>query len=563
MPITSLSELLGRAGSKIGTAKLKLSTSVVSHDSIDKMEFDNYVDDSPRFRKLAVEDAPVVEPNVPEPDAIDFTTATPEEIKVWQQASRAARAALKEAPPYMNWDKLTRDTFYSYHSHDIPEIIEPVDPGVELHKRIIPKLITQDDHAASRNVTRDDPTMAAMATMAAVRVLKDILGDELKEQAQEAQQFEEHRQEAEGCMGQLDELREEAATHREQGQPVPRELVEQIRQAVKDKRAAQGAALAIAENPTPMSGAALDAIATAAQAGQNAAEAAANLPSFGQGFGQGEPTYESPEQALSIAEMWANNPELRAMAELFGRLDKDIRFQRAKRVVGGQDEIVDVKFDDNLSRVLPSELALLCDEDTEDDFLVRYCSKELLCFSTVGEENAGRGPIIIVGDGSGSMSGQRNIWLRAIAMCLLHIARLEKRDFAMIEFSGGTQFAQWVFPAKQALDANLIIEMASHFFGGGTTPVVGVTAAAKLMADAPPFRKADLVLIGDGDAGFGPEDKRLRDQLVELGVRLFGIGIGGGDFRYLSEYCEHVVDVHDFDLTDPSAATADLATHIS
>jgi hypothetical protein len=69
-------------------------------------------------------------------------------------------------------------------------------------------------------------------------------------------------------------------------------------------------------------------------------------------------------------------------------------------------------------------------------------------------------------------------------------------------------------------------------------------------------------MIGDGEAGFGPEDARLRDQLKEMGVRIFGIGIGGS-FRYLSDYCEHVVSVHDFELQDPGQATAELATHIT
>lgn len=563
-PMVSLDELLGRGGSKIGTPQLKLPDSVVTHDSIDQMEYGNFADDSPRFRRLAVEDAPTVEPSVEDPDPIDFTSATPEEIKAWQEKARAAKSARDEAPPYTNWEKLTRDVFYSYHTHDQPNVIEPVDPGVELHKRIMPKLMTQDDHAQARNVTRDDATMAAMATMAAVNVLKDVLGDELKQQMQEAEEFEKNRQAAQDAIGDLDDLRERARELKDQGQPIPQSLVDQVKQAVKDKRGAQQAAAAAAANATPMTGAALDAIASAAQAGQQAAEMASHLPSFGQGFGAGEPTYESPEQALSIAEMWANNPDLRAMAELFGRLDRDIRFQRSKRVIGGNDEIVDVEFGDNLSRVLPAELALFADEDMEDDFLARYCAGELLVFSTVGEENAGRGPILMVVDGSSSMSGERNIWARAIAMCMLHIARSEKRDFALIEFSSGGQVESWEFPTKKPLDAEGIVEMASHFFGGGTSPVIGVARAAKLMDDAPSFKKADLVMVGDGEAGFGPEDSRLRDHLMEMGVRLFGIAIGGsGTYKYLENYCEHVVSVHDFELVDPSQATAELATHIT
>jgi uncharacterized protein with von Willebrand factor type A (vWA) domain len=168
-------------------------------------------------------------------------------------------------------------------------------------------------------------------------------------------------------------------------------------------------------------------------------------------------------------------------------------------------------------------------------------------------------------DGSGSMAGERNVWSRAVAMCLLHIARLEKRDFALVEFSSGGQVAEWMFKTKDSMPGDKVLDMASHFFGGGTTPVIGVDRASKIMRESPPFAKADLVLVGDGEAGFGPEDQRLREELHGMGVRIFAIGIGGS-FSYLKQYTEpdgYVVDVHDFQLTDPSAATAELATHIT
>jgi uncharacterized protein with von Willebrand factor type A (vWA) domain len=82
----------------------------------------------------------------------------------------------------------------------------------------------------------------------------------------------------------------------------------------------------------------------------------------------------------------------------------DFHFRRSKRVVGGQDEIVDVKVGDELRRALMSELALLADPDFEDDFFSRLLSGELLVYSTVGEELAGRGPIGLVVDGSYSMA---------------------------------------------------------------------------------------------------------------------------------------------------------------
>lgn len=556
---TSLEMLLGRSAKRV---LKQLQKSVVTHDSIDDMALGNYLEDSPRFQKMMREDPPLVPTGVEEPEPIDMTVATSDEIVAYQKAAR------ESAPPYNAWPELGDDVFRSFHTHDQPELLDAtaVDPSVALHTRIMPKLMSTDEHAESRNITRDDPAMSAIATMATVRELRKVLDEELHEQVKEAQEFQERREEAQTQQEGLEGMREEARQLHSEGKPVPEKLKEEIKAAVEQQRQALSQATQLAENPTPMNAQAAEAIANAATSGQEAAEAAKGMPSFGSGLGAGEPTYTSPEQALSIAEQWANNPDLKAMAELFGRMDREIRFKRSKRVVGGQDEIVDVKFGDNLNRVLPSELALLSDPDFEDDFFARYASQELLEFSTVGEENAGRGPIVMVIDGSYSMAGERNIWARAVAMCLLHIARIEMRDFALVEFASAGQVTNWQVPARKALDGQQVIDMASHMFGGGTSPILGVAEATKLMKDAPEFRKADIVMVGDGEAPFGAEDEALRRQNVEMGVRLFGIAVGGemtGQQTYLHRYCEHVVDVHDFNLTDPSAATAELATHVT
>lgn len=583
--------LLGRGGSKIGTPelKLKLPTSVLKHTPIDKLEFDDFSDASPRFHEICVDDAPQIPVDVQEPAPIDMTKATPEEFIAYQEAARAAREAVENAPAYSHWQDLTRDMFYSYHTRDIPHVLDEVDPSVDLHRRILPKAITTDDHAESRRVTRNNAPLAAIATMAFVKRLRELLGDELLEQAKESQEYSDIVDQIEQVMTELEEARDEldfeddlpeidweegmepgeggdgTPTHRLRN--VPPEVRDRIRELVRRKRALQAQAYQAAQNMTPMSKAAQRAIEEAAKAAAQAAEDAGNLPSFGSGFGQGEPVYESPEQALTIAEMWANNERLRKMAELFGRVDPEVLYLRSKRVVGGNDEIVDVKFGDNLSRVLPNELALFGSGNPvlELDFLSRFADQELLEFSTIGEEHAGRGPVIIIIDGSYSMQGDRTIWTRAVTMCLLHICRLEKRDFIAIEFADMGECEVWEFPAKQPLDPQLIINMASHFFGGGTAPIQGVQRAEQVMAEAPAFKKADIVMVGDGEAGFGTEDAKIRDRLVGMGVRLFGIAIGEkSSYRYLTEYCgQGVVHVHDFELQDPSQATAALAVQIS
>lgn len=544
-----------------------LPRATVEHDSVDRMVFDNYTDESPRFKRIAIEQAPLIPPSVRDPDPIDFTSATPDEIREWQAKAREAKAAREQAPEYDAWADLTRDAFYAYHHPTEPEVIAPedVDPAVAFHAKIMRKIQAHPEYTSSRNITRDDATASAFATMALTKELKSALEDELVEQARQSEEFEKARAQAESEMQNLDDLRDKARQLHEQGQPIPGTLVQDIREAVSAKNQAQQAAAQIAQQaPVPFNKAAADAVDRAVEAAKEAAENASGMPGFGQGFGGGEePKYESPEQALTIADMWANNELLRAVAALYGKLDKSFQFERARRIVGGADEIVDIKIGDELRRVVASELALLADEDYEDEFFMRYANAELQVYDTVGEEQAGRGPVVMCVDESSSMSGERNIWAKAIALCLLNICRREKRDFAYVAWASAPQCDVHLFPAKKPLDAQAVVDCASHFFGGGTSPLTGLTAGVDVMSKAPEFKKADLVFVTDGEAGWGPEDERMRNWCEQKGVRIWGIGVGR-TFGYLSKLSpDGTVNVQDFDLTDPSEATAHLATHIT
>lgn len=550
-----------------------LSRATVEHDGVDRMVFGSLVDASPRFRKMTVEDAPQIAPDAPEPSPLDFATATPDEVKKWQDEVKAARDAKAQVAPYDAWEDLTRDLFYLYHHVNEPEIYEhaQVDPAVASHAKIASKIKGNDQYPVTRNITRDDRVAASMATLAAVGVARDALEEELIEQARQSEEFEQARSQAENAMDELESARDEAREQMQQnpGAPIDRDLRDRIADLVKEKRDAQQAAVTIAENaPIPFDKAAAAVIDRMVEAAQEAAENAACLPSFDQGFGAGEPRYESPEQALAIAEMWATNEMLRKASEIFGRMKRDMRFHRAKRVVGGQDEIVDLKMGDDIRRLSAGELPFLADEDFSDDFYSRYISKELVVYDTVGEEHAGRGPILMVTDESQSMSGDRIIWAKAVCLALLDIARREKRDFAYIGYSGGwgddsKQVHSFEFLAKDEMDPQAIVDMASHFFAGGTRPLHGMELAMEIMRERV-FRKADIVLVSDGEASFTKDDQKVKDYLDGRGVRIHGLRVGSEGERYLTKMCtEEVASVSDFQLEDPGAATTALATSIT
>lgn len=545
------------------------SHSTVQHDSVDEMVFRNYAVDSPRFARIAIDDAPVIEPHAPEPAPLDFATATPEQVTKWQGEVSAARRARQDAAPYSEWESLTRDYFYLHHHPKPPEILpaSEVDPGVDIHRKIAEKTTALDDWAATRNVTRDNATLSAMAVMAAAKKeLKSLLEDELVDQVRQAEEYKKHSEQAQQIQDEIGDLQADAQDLADAGKEIPDGMVAQGEQLVRDLAAAQARADRIADNPIPFSAAAQQKIEKMAQAARGAAEDAHGVPHFGQGFGADEPVYESPEQALSIAEQWSNNPVLKGVAQRYGRMDPDTRFKRSKRVTGGQDEIVDLEFGDNLRRATFTELGNLVQEEIlVDDFYARYLAGEILQYTTVGEEHAGRGPIGFVIDGSSSMNGERNMWARALCLTGLNIARREKRDCFVVEFASVNQCKSWEFPAKKPLAADTILDMASHFFRGTTHPLVGVQRGVEIINSVKAFRKADLVIVSDGEAAFGQDDKRLRDQMMEKGVRIHGIGIGR-TFGYLQNMCDpdSLVHIHDFELDgNPNDATNSLAVHIN
>lgn len=560
----ALKDIMSRLFGRGGTSAPELPTQAVEFDGIDRMVFDDVRLSSPRFQRVALDSAPIITPDAREPEPLDFTSASPDEVKAWQEAVRAARAARDQADPYGGWEKLVRDVFYYFHHARPPKLLEPdaMDPGFADHAKIMQVWAAQPESADARNDTKDDEQITAWTVMAGIGKLKELAGPILEERFRKSHELQQQMDEAREAMEELESLRDRAKDLREQGMPIPQNLKNAVKDAVRDKRQAQQAAAELAQHmPPPMTTDLYEAIKESTKAAKEAS--GMDIPSFGQGFGRGEPVYESPEQALAIAEAWSTGV-LAEIAQTYGRMQPEFQFERAKRIVGGQDEIVDVEMGDELRRVTPGELVLLGDEDTEDDFYTRYASKELLVYSTVGEEHAGRGAIGMVLDGSYSMKNLRNTWARAVFLTLLNVARREKRDCFLVEFSDVSSVISHEFPAKQPLDAQTILDAASHFFGGGTAPLAGIQRAVDIMKDQPVFKSADLVVVSDGEAAFGPEDERLKAWLNEKGVRIHGIGIGS-TFGYLKRMCnpDTLVSVHDMELSDPNAATSMLAVSIT
>lgn len=183
-----------------------------------------------------------------------------------------------------------------------------------------------------------------------------------------------------------------------------------------------------------------------------------------------------------------------------------------------------------------------------------------------GKTPAGKGPLVFCIDGSGSMGAEaagvkRFVWASSLVLAGLTIAQREKRDFACVEFGSAGQLKSWVFPGREQADPDMVLEMCTHFFAGGTSTVTGMRESLRIIKDVPAFKTADVVLVSDGQDSFGSEDKAIRDELTELNVRVHGVSIATPGNVYCEAMCDYVVDV--VDLAHSNEATDKLAQNIT
>jgi len=179
---------------------------------------------------------------------------------------------------------------------------------------------------------------------------------------------------------------------------------------------------------------------------------------------------------------------------------------------------------------LPSEIALLADPGLEDLFYLRFAERGLMQHDLIGHEPEGQGPIIIAIDESGSMTTDYGgmtgeVWSKAVMLAPLSIARLQKRDLAVIHFSGPGDLRLDPFPRREAAPVE-VIACASFFFSGGTVFEPWMEKALDLV-DGSQFEKADVICVSDGISDVSSEAQaEWTRRRAERGMRSYSVLIG-------------------------------------
>jgi uncharacterized protein with von Willebrand factor type A (vWA) domain len=208
----------------------------------------------------------------------------------------------------------------------------------------------------------------------------------------------------------------------------------------------------------------------------------------------------------------------------------------------------------NLEQVLPSEKMALANEKTKMDFLRRYHQKELLQYKSK-ELPAGKGPLIVCCDVSGSMRGVQEQWAKAVVLALAEIAQRQKRNFACILFNT-IVVGTWVIP-KGAWNPSAIIEIAQTAPSGGTNFDLPLLKAYELICGSK-FNKADVAFITDGKCQVDETHlKAFKDAKLRKGFAVFTVLIDIGNKASgstVSEFSDEVITVSSLTELDDGTA---------
>lgn len=199
-------------------------------------------------------------------------------------------------------------------------------------------------------------------------------------------------------------------------------------------------------------------------------------------------------------------------------------------------EIEQISVGNDLSHVIPTEIASLSEQATEMMFFKKYAEKQLQTFAnkppvTAQDKQVQKhqtkprlemGPIIVSIDTSGSMMGKPEKLAKSLLMQLLRLAKKKHRKCFVITFSVRAKALELTKPANW----NLLKKFLEEGFSGGTCGDKMLTAALDAL-QTKDFCMADVLIISDFEFPYPIEKTRKRMETEHSkGTRYYGLQIG-------------------------------------
>lgn len=214
-----------------------------------------------------------------------------------------------------------------------------------------------------------------------------------------------------------------------------------------------------------------------------------------EGTGDTRIPFDEKKKAL---ERLRSSTKLRKLADAVGQM-KSI----AQASIKSQTDEVPVEIDDidtgnDLTNLLPKELVNLSHKTLKKQFYKGYNEQSLGQYHKKSADTVGRGPMVVCLDESGSMTGDNEMWSKALLTALLEIANKQHRNFYCIKFA--ERIVDEIEFPKNELDTDKMLNMIEEFAQGGGTDFQRPLNRALDLIESSDYKKADVVFITDGEA---------------------------------------------------------------
>ncbi|GAA4852217.1 VWA domain-containing protein [Algivirga pacifica] len=232
---------------------------------------------------------------------------------------------------------------------------------------------------------------------------------------------------------------------------------------------------------------------------------------------------ESNLESLHKYEALLNDQQsIKTLARLLGKYSgalhaqeeeslKTIAIKPFRRTLSkGRKQLVGVTENNDLAHLLPSEIALLGNPETEAIFYKKFAEKKLQTFELKGSSQdkkeekeqkekqktnkEQKGPVILCVDTSASMMGKQEEIAKMLSLAILKEAIKEDRKCLLMAFSKEVKTLD-LSDATHNMDT--LLQFLSMSFHGGTDPNEALTQGVEYMHQEA-FHTADLLLISDG-----------------------------------------------------------------
>lgn len=221
--------------------------------------------------------------------------------------------------------------------------------------------------------------------------------------------------------------------------------------------------------------------------------------------GAGAKTNDLKEKQ-ELANRLRNNKQLRTLTKKLGALRRVwMQRKRAKSATASYEAITGATFSNDVTRAFPAELALAGTPQGRALFALKFSQKTILTKDyTAQQKNLGKGPVVMYIDVSGSMSGEPELWSKAIAFVIAEEALKENRKVYINLFD--TRVDQTVELTPKSSNLKTMLDFVGTWTLGGGTSFNAVLSHAvdKGCKDS----RADVLLITDGQSEVNENLKR-------------------------------------------------------